>query len=141
MSGMAKVILKDCYIVVNGTNFSDHISAVTVNLSKDDVETTSFSGGGRERMQGLKDDSFEITLQQDFDAASVDSVFYPLYDLGTEFEVEVRPTSSAVSATNPSYIGDCILMEYSPLDGKVGDLSETKVKIPTQRTGITRATS
>lgn len=138
---MAKVILKDCYIVVNGTNFSDHISAVTVNLSKDDVETTSFSGGGRERMQGLKDDSFEITLQQDFEAASVDAVFYPLYDLGTEFEVEVRPTSSAVSATNPSYIGDCILMEYSPLDGKVGDLSETKVKIPTQRTGITRSTS
>src|SRR5688572_7692343 len=141
MSGMAKVILKDCYIVVNGTNLSDHISAVTVNLSKDDVETTSFSGGGRERMQGLKDDSFELTLQQDFEAASVDAVFYPLYDLGTEFEVEVRPTSSAVSATNPKYTGDCILMEYSPLDGKVGDLSETKVKIPTQRAGITRATS
>lgn len=136
-----KVILKDCYIVVNGTNLSDHISAVTVNLSKDDVETTSFSGGGRERMQGLKDDSFELTLQQDFEAASVDAVFYPLYDLGTEFEVEVRPTSSAVSATNPKYTGDCILMEYSPLDGKVGDLSETKVKIPTQRAGITRATS
>ncbi|HVX91174.1 MAG TPA: hypothetical protein VHC20_06150 [Candidatus Paceibacterota bacterium] len=136
-----KIILKDCYIVVNGTNLSDHVSAVSVNLSKDDVETTSFSGGGRERMQGLKDDSFELTLQQDFDAASVDSVFYPLYDTGDEFEVEVRPTSSAVSATNPSYTGDCILMEYSPLDGKVGDLSETKVKIPTQRTGITRATS
>lgn len=138
---MPKVILKDCYIVVNGTNLSDHISAVSVNLSKDDVETTSFSGGGRERMQGLKDDSYELTLQQDFDAASVDAVFYPLYDTGDEFEVEVRPTSSAVSATNPSYTGDCILMEYSPLDGKVGDLSETKVKIPTQRTGITRATS
>jgi hypothetical protein len=141
MSGMAKVILKDCYIVVNGTNFSDHISSVTVNLSKDDVETTSFSGGGRERMQGLKDDSFEITFQQDFEAASVDAVLYPLYDLGTEFEIEVRPTSAAASATNPKYTGDCILMEYSPLDGKVGDLSETKVKIPTQREGITRATS
>lgn len=136
-----KIILKDCYIVVNGTNLSDHVSAVSVNLSKDDVETTSFSGGGRERMQGLKDDSFELTLQQDFDPASVDAVFYPLYDTGDEFEVEVRPTSSIVSATNPSYTGDCILMEYSPLDGKVGDLSETKVKIPTQRTGITRATS
>jgi hypothetical protein len=138
---MAKVILTDCYIVVNGTNFSDHVSQVSVNLSKDDVETTSFSGGGRERMQGLKDDGFEITFQQDFAAASVDAVLYPLYDLGTEFEIEVRPTSSAVSATNPSYTGTCILMEYSPLDGKVGDLSETKVKIPTQRSGIERATS
>src|SRR5687768_684363 len=141
MSGMAKVILKDCYIVVNGTNFSDHVNMVTVNLSKDDVETTSFSGGRRERMQGLKDDSLALGFQQDFAASSVDSVLYPLYENGTEFEIEVRPTSAAVSATNPSYIGDCILMEYSPLDGKVGDLSETKVKIPTQRTGITRSTS
>lgn len=138
---MAKKILKDCYIVVNGTNFSDHVNQVAVNLSKDDVETTSFSGGGRERMQGLKDDSFELTFQQDFDAASVDAVLYPLYDLGTEFTIEVRPSNAAVSATNPKFTGTCILMEYSPLDGKVGDLSETKVKIPTQRTGIARATS
>lgn len=138
---MAKVVLKDCYIVVNGTNFSDHVSAVTVNLSKDDVETTSFSGGGRERMAGLKDDSFELTFQQDFAAANVDAVLYPLYDEETEFDIEVRPTSSAVSATNPKYTGTCILLEYSPLDGKVGDLSETKVKIPTQRSGIERATA
>lgn len=136
-----KLILKDCYIVVNGTNFSDHISAVSVNLSKDDVETTNFSGGGRERQAGLKDDSFELTFQQDFEAGSVDAVLYPLYDEETEFEIEVRPTSAAVSATNPSYTATCILLEYSPLDGKVGDLSETKVKIPTQRTGITRATA
>lgn len=138
---MAKIILRDCYIVINGTNFSDHVSAVTVNLSKDDVDTTSFSGGGRERKAGLKDDSFEITFQQDYAAASVDAVLYPLYDLETEFEVEVRPTSAAVSVSNPKYTGDCLLLEYAPLDGKVGDLSETKVKIPTQRTGITRATA
>lgn len=138
---MGKQVLKDCYIVVNGTNFSDHISAVTVNLSKNDVDTTNFSGGGTEHAQGLKSDSFELTFQQDFAAASVDAVLYPLYDLGTEFSVEVRPTASAVSATNPKYTGTCLLLDYSPLDGKVGDLSETKLKIPTQRTGIARATS
>lgn len=138
---MGKVVLKDCYIVVNGTNLSDHVSQVSVNLSKDDVETTSFSGGGRERMAGLKDDSFELNFQQDFAPASVDAVLYPLFDNETEFDVEVRAADAAVSATNPSYTGTCILLEYSPLDGKVGDLSETKVKIPSQRTGIERATS
>lgn len=138
---MAKVILVDAYIVINGTNFSDHCSSVTVNLSKDDVETTSFSGGGRERKAGLKNDSFEFNIQQDYANASTDAVLYPLFDLATEFPVEVRPTSAAVSVNNPKYTGTCILLEYSPLDGKVGDLSETKVKIPSQRTGITRATS
>lgn len=138
---MAKVVLKECVIVVDGTDLSDHVSAVTVNLSRDDVDTTNFGGAGRERKQGLSDDSFELTFQQDFDSGSVDSVLYPLYDSGDDFEIVVKPFDAAVSPTNPSYTGDCILLEYSPLDGKPGDLSETKVKIPTQRNGITRATS
>jgi hypothetical protein len=138
---MAKLVLKDCYIVINGTNFSDHVSEVTVNLSKDDVETTSFSGSGRERVAGLKDDSLELTIQQDYANASTDSVLYPLYNNETEFAVEIRPTSAGVSTSNPKYTATCVLFEYAPLDGKVGDLSETKVKIMTQRTGFTRATS
>lgn len=138
---MSKIVLKDCYIVVNGVNISDHVSSVTVNLSKDEVETTSFSGSGRERVAGLKDDSFELNIQQDYANSSVDATLYPLWNNETEFTVEVRPTSSAVGVNNPKYTATCILLEYSPLDGKVGDLSETKVSFPAQRTGITRATS
>lgn len=138
---MAKIVLRDCYITVNAVNFSDHVSSVEVNLSKDEVETTNFSGQGRERVAGLKDDNFVINFQQDFAAGEVDAVLYPLWNNETEFTVEVRPTSSAVSATNPSYSGTCILLEYQPLSGSVGDLSETEVTFPTQRTGITRATA
>lgn len=138
---MAKVVLKDCYIVVNGVNLSDHVSAVTLDLSKDGVETTSFSGGGRERVAGLKDDTVELTFQSDYAPASVDSVLFPLYNNENEFPIEVRPTSSAVSTSNPKYTATCVLFEYAPLDGKVGDLAETKVKINTQRTGFTRATA
>lgn len=138
---MAKLVLRDCQIVVNGTDLSDHVNAVTINLSKDDVDTTSFSGGGRERVAGLKDDSFEVTFQQDFAASEVDAVLYPLWDNETEFTVAVRPTTAAISSTNPEYTGTCILLEYTPLDGKVGDLSETKVSFPSQRAGITRDTT
>lgn len=138
---MAKLVLRDCYIVVNGVNMSDHISAVTINLSKDEVETTSFSGSGRERVAGLKDDSFEVTIQQDYANSSTDATLYPLWNNEVEFTVEVRPTAAAVSVNNPKYTATCILLEYTPLDGKVGDLSETKVTFPAQRTGVTRATA
>jgi hypothetical protein len=138
---MAKLVLRDCYVVVNGVNFSDHCSSVEVNLSKDEVETTNFSGSGRERVAGLKDDNFVLNFQQDFAAAQVDATLYPLWNNETEFTVEVRPTSSAASTTNPKYTATCILLEYQPLSGKVGDLSETEVTFPAQRTGITRATS
>lgn len=138
---MGKVVLKDCYIVINGTNLSDHVSAVTLTLSKDAIETTSFSGGGRERVAGLKDDQLELTIQSDYAAASVDAVLFPLQQNESEFAVEVRPTSAGVSTSNPKYTATCVLFEYAPLDGKVGDLAETKVKIMTQRTGFTKATS
>lgn len=138
---MGKLVLKNCFVEVNGTDFSDHVSSVTVNLVKDEVETTNFGGSGRERIAGLKDDSFEVNFQQDFATASVDAVLYPLYDNETEFTVKVRPTSSVVSATNPEYSATCILLEYTALDGDVGDLSEIEVEFPAQRTGITRATA
>ncbi len=138
---MGKIILKDCYISVDGNDLSDHVSSVEVTLSKDDVDTTNFSGGGREHMAGLKDDQFKITFQQDFDAASVDSILYPLWDDETEFPVVVRAHSTAVGPDNPSYSGTCVLMEYAPLSGAVGKLSETDVKLLTQRAGIARATA
>ena len=138
---MAKFVLKNCYVSVNGVDISDHVTSVTVNLVKDEVETTSFSGGGRERIAGLKDDSFEVNIQQDFAASEIDDLLYPLWNNETEFTVEVRPTSSAVGATNPKYSGTCILLEYQPLAGDVGSLSETSVTFPSQRTGITRATA
>ena len=117
---MAKLVLRDCYVVVNGTNFS---------------------GSGRERVHGLQDNSFTVTFQQDFAAASVDAVLFPLWNNENEFTVEIRPTSGAVSASNPKYTGTCILLEYQPLSGDVGDLSETEVTFNVQRGTFTRATS
>ena len=138
---MAKLVLRDCYIEVDGTDFSSHVSSVTINLAKDEIDTTNFGGDGRERAHGLKDDSFELTFQQDYDANSVDDVLYPLWDDEEEFVVKVRPRSSAVGANNPEYSATCILLEYTPLAGDVGDLSTTDVTFPAQRAGITRSTS
>lgn len=138
---MAKLVLRDCFIEVNGVNFSSHVSSVTINLSKDEIDTTNFGGDGRERAHGLKDDSFELTFQQDYSAASVDDTLYPLWDDETEFDVTVRPRSAAASPNNPEYSATCILLEYTPLAGDVGDLSTTDVTFPAQRSGIARATA
>jgi UTP:GlnB (protein PII) uridylyltransferase len=136
---MAKLVLRNCYIEVNGVNFSSHVSSVTVNLSKDEIDTTNFGGDGRERTHGLKDDSFELNFQQNYASGSVDAVLYPLWDQELEFVVKVRPTSAAVGPNNPEYSATCILLEYQPLAGDVGDLSETEVSFPAQRLGIVRA--
>jgi hypothetical protein len=138
---MAKLILTNCVITVNGVDFSDHASSVEVSASKDDIDTTSFDGSGRERKAGLQDNSFTINFQQDFAASEVDATLYPLWANETEFTVTVKPTNAATSATNPQYSGTCILLEYQPLNGAVGELSETEVTFPVQRGTFARATS
>lgn len=138
---MAKLILRDCFIKVNGITFSDHVSSVEVQAKKDDIDVTSFSGSGREHAAGLRDTSITVNFQQDFAASQVDATLFPLWSGETEFEVLVRPTSAAGSATNPTYGGSAILLEYSPLSGKTGELSETSVEFPIQRGTFTRYTT
>ena len=138
---MAKFVMKNCRVEVNSIDFTDHASSVEVSLSKDDVETTSFSGSGRERVAGLRNEKFTVNFQQDFAAANVDATLWPLYNNETEFVVKVRPTASAISTTNPEYTATVVLLEYQPLAGKVGDLSETSVTFPVQRGTLARNTS
>src|SRR5574341_608146 len=81
------------------------------------------------RLASLKDFSLEITWNQDYAAANVDATLFPLVGAAA-FPVKVRPTTSAISATNPEYQGNCILTEYTPLDGTVGDLAKATTTMP-----------
>lgn len=138
---MAKpIVLKDCFIEVDGVTLSDNSNQVTVNRNKNEVETTSFGSGGTRRAHGLSDDSFEIQFMQSFELASVDATLSDLQENETEFPVVVRPTSDPVGSSNPEYTGTCILLEYTPLDASPGELSEISVTFPAQGS-IARATS
>lgn len=134
-------VLKNCRVEINSVDFSAWCSSVEVALSKDSVDVTSFNGSGRTAIAGLKQEKFTINLQQDFNAAAVDQTLYPLYANETNFTVKVRPTQSAISTTNPEFSATVILLEYSPLSGKPGDLSDTSITFPCQAAGISRATS
>lgn len=139
---MAKIVLKDAVITVDGTDLSDHISSVTLEDSADEVEFTGFSNDGyREYGQGLKTASVQLEVFQDFASSSVDSVLYPLYATGGTFAVTVRADSGTISATNPEYSMTGRLFSYSPIAGAVGDASTTSVTINNGGTGLARATS
>jgi hypothetical protein len=54
----------------------------------------------------------------------------------------VRPTSSAIGATNPEYVGSYLVSEYSPFTNSVGELATTSVSWPlSDPDGIARNTS
>ena len=140
---MAKFVLTNFVTTINGTNFSDHLAAVTIDLSSDEVETTAFGGSGfRTRVAGLKDGSITLSFHNDFGTSGSDAVDSTIWNLfGTNATVVVLPTGTAVSATNPSYSGLFLVSQVNPIQGSLGDLATRDVTWPTAGTaGITRGT-
>ncbi len=130
---MPKYIVKDASVTLNSVNLSTRVAQVAIIMEADDVDVSTMGTGVHEHLAGLRSDRFEITFVSDFDVAMVDATLAPLLATATTqptFPVVVKPTSAAVSATNPSYTSStCILLNYSPLAGEVGSRSETAVVI------------
>ena len=135
---MAKFVATDYSITINGSDFSSSLAAVTLDITAEEQDTTAFGSGYRTRIGGLKDGSVTLDFHQDFGAASVDATLFPL--LGTQATVVVKPTSSAVGATNPTYSATCLVTQYQPFASSVGDLATLSVSWPTSGS-VTRATA
>ena len=134
---MAKFVATDYKITVNGTDFSASLAACTLDITSEEQDTTSFGRTFRTRIGGLKDGTLQLDFMQDFAASSVDATLFPL--LNTLATVVITPTSSAVSATNPSYTALCLVNQYTPFASSVGDLATVSVSFPTSGT-VTRGT-
>ncbi len=136
---MATIVLTDAQITINSVDLSTRITKVTIKADVDDVDNTAFGGGGwKSRQGGLKEGTIDLEFNQDWAAANVDATIWPL--LGTLTTVVVKPTSGAVSATNPSYTASCLVKEFAPIDGSVGDLAKTSVSWPVSG-AVARATT
>jgi len=126
---VAKHVLTNASVTVNSVDLSNHVQSVEINYSLDDVDVTSMGATAREHLPGLRNDEIRLNFFQDFAANSVDATFSPLIGSSAGFTVVVKPTSSAVSSTNPSFTATCILLDYSPLAGEVGAANQTSITL------------
>ena len=135
---MAKFVLTDASVTLNSVDLSDHVSSVTLDITAEEILTTSMGETFQSRTGGLKSGQLSIEFQQDFAASEVDATLFPL--LGSTTAFVVKPTSGSVSSTNPSYAGNVLVNSHSPVANGVGELATMSVSFPTSGT-ITRATS
>jgi hypothetical protein len=136
---LAKFVATQYNIKINGADFSQSIAAVTFDISAAEQEVTAFGDSFVQRISGLKDASVSLDFHQDFGAAGIDSVIFPL--IGSQATVTVLPQGTVVSATNPSYTGVFLVTEYQPHASSVGDLATFSVTWPLADGAITRGTS
>ncbi|WP_435111873.1 hypothetical protein [Nocardiopsis synnemataformans] len=135
---MASFSFKDADFVLNSVNLSDFTRSVTISVEAEELEDTAMGDDWRSRLGGLKSFSIDVEFNQDFAASAIDQTLWPL--LGTTVAFTLKPTSAAVSETNPEYSGSVLITEYTPLDGAVGDLATTSVSFPGNGT-LARAVS
>lgn len=137
-----KILLDDAHIEVDGHDISNFVSDVQIVTTRDVKEVTGMGSKFKEKLVGLGDGTMTFTAFEDFAAASIDAIFWPLSQSNTPFTVKVRPTSDPVSATNPSYEMDCLLSTYNPIAGQVGEPATTPLTLENAtQAGLTRHTS
>lgn len=125
---MAKFYAQDYKVTIGTTVVSSSIASVTLDITTDEIETTSFGSTYRTRIGGLKDASVSFDFHQDFAAGAVDALLYPL--MGSTVAVKISPTSGTISATNPEYQFNALVTQYQPFAGAVGDLATLSVTWP-----------
>ena len=121
---MAKFVLTDATFSLDGTDLSDHVESLSINYGAETPEQTAMTDITRRRLPGLIDWTIDLTLRSDFAAANVDAILFPLVGAAA-VEAIIKPTSGAISATNPAFTGQVLVGTYNPLAGTVGDTSNS----------------
>ena len=122
---MAKFILQDGYVAVAGTVLSDHAFNVDLPQEREQIDVSGFNATGQKSfLPGATDATATVQFLQDFASGSVHQTLEPLYRNSSTFLLDIRPTSTVVSATNPTFRGTAALFSYNGLSGNLGDRSE-----------------
>lgn len=134
---MAKFSATDYDIRINSVDFSTSLAAATLDISREQLEITSFGNTARRYIAGLQDASLTLSFHQDFTVGSVDSTLFT--NLGGTVAITIRPTSSAVGSANPEFRFNALVTQTTPFASNVGDLATMDVTWPVDG-AITRGT-
>ena len=105
---MAVFLANNVGVKVNSVDLSDHVTAVTLNRSFDELEVTAMGDTGHKFVKGLESSNVTIEFLNDTASANVLATLQAAW--GTVITVVLLQTKgTAVSATNPLYTMSVLL--------------------------------
>lgn len=139
---MGSLAFIDCRFEVNAVVMSAYGRSVTLPMEYAALEDTAFGDTARSRVAGLQDSTLGAEFNQDFAASATDITLYTAYATKAPVVVKVRPTSGAISTTNPEYVGSYLPNQHQPFGNSVGDLATVSISWPlSDSDGIARNTT
>jgi hypothetical protein len=121
---MAIFLQNNVGVKINSVDLSDHITSVTLTQNFDELEVTALGDSSHKMVKGLEASTLTLNFLNDFAAASVQATLQAAY--GTTVTAVLLPVKgTAVSATNPLYTVSILVNNLTPLNGAVGDISNS----------------
>ena len=113
-------------VKVNSVDLSDHVTAVTLNRSFDELEVTAMGDTGHKFVKGLEASSVTISFLNDTASANVLATLQAAW--GTSVTcVLLQDKATDVGATNPLYTFTALVNNTTDINGAVGDLGTQDV--------------
>lgn len=112
-------------VTLNSVDLSDQVTAVTINQTFDELETTSMGATSHTFVKGLESSTVTLDFINSYASAEVAATLQAAY--GTTVPLVIKPTSAVVSATNPEYQTTILVNNLTPVSGSVGDLSTQSI--------------
>jgi hypothetical protein len=110
-------------------DLSDQCKSVVITKSRESLDASSFGSSARNYVGGLTNVTVTATLLMEYSATP--GTYVDLTALvGTNVYVAVKPTSGAISATNPEFqITGGYLESLDVVNASLGELSEVEITI------------
>ena len=126
-------------VKINSVDLSDHCTSVTLTQNFDELEVTALGDSAHKMVKGLEASTLTLNFLNDFAAASVQATLQAAY--GTTVTAVLLPVKgTAVSATNPHYTVSIIVNNLTPLNGAVGDISNSSMSFTCNSTVVQTTT-
>jgi hypothetical protein len=122
---MAVFLNNGVVLTVNSVDLSDHVTAVSISRTFDELEVTAMGDSGHKFVKGLEAASITIDFLNDTATGEVLQTLQAAY--GTNVTVTAKQTNAVVSATNPLYTMTCLVNNLTDINGAVGDLGTQSV--------------
>lgn len=123
---MAIFLQNNVGVKINSVDLSDHVTSVTLTQNFDELEVTALGDTAHKFAKGLEASTLVLDFLNDFAAANVQATLQSAY--GTTVTAVLLPVKgTAVSATNPLYTVSILINNLTPLNGAVGDISNSSM--------------
>lgn len=138
---MAKMVLLAQHLEIDANVLNQWINKVELTAEVEEKDVTVYTSlGWKESLGGLASGSLAVDVKQDFAAAAINDLLWPLFLARVPVSFLLRTDQAAVGPSNPQWTGLVLITDPGMIGGTVGDEANASVTWPTSG-AVTRATA